>query len=89
MDVVAKSEAVDAELDRFIDSQAKKRKGEDKANLDAALEREADARRLEAEREENRVLWIAHFRCMAAVSLAAARDYRRRARELTDDRESA
>ena len=81
LDSVA-TEKAERELDRFLESQSKKRKGEDKANLEAAAEREADARKLAAMREENRVAWCEHLRHLAAVSLATAREYRRRARAL-------
>ena len=87
MDVL-KAEKASKELDKFIDSQAK-RKGEDAANLEGALERREDARKLAAMREENKSLWIRHYRRLAACNLAAARDYRARARALETEGETA
>lgn len=73
MDVL-KAEKASRELDKFIDSQAK-RKGKDSANLEAALERAADARRLEALRQRNQLAWVAHYRCLTATHLKIARDF--------------
>ncbi len=71
-------EATD-QIDRLIESRAK---GREEANALAQLEKAEDLRRLLETRQENRILWIEHFRRLAACSLAAARDYRRRARAL-------
>ncbi len=71
-------EATD-QIDKLISSRAR---GREEANALAGLEKAEDLRRLREMREEHRVLWIEHFRRLAACNLAAARDYRRRARAL-------
>lgn len=80
MDVV-KAERAERDLDAFINSRAQ-RKGRAQANLDAERQRAEDARKLAAQQQENRVLWIHHYRKLAASNLKTARDYRARARRL-------
>ena len=71
-------EATD-QIDRLIESR---RQGREEANALAQLERAEDARRLREMRQDHKVLWVEHYRRLAASSLKAARDLRRRAREL-------
>lgn len=81
MDLATKAEKAERDLDKFIDSRAK-RKGEDSANLEAALERQRLARKIAAQREENRVAWCEHYRRLTDCYLRLAFDARRRAREV-------
>ena len=80
---VAPGEAAEREIDRFVERRAQ-RAGADAANaleaVWAASERQEQAKR----REENRAAWMEHYRRLAASSIKAARDYRRRARELAE-----
>lgn len=71
-------EATD-QIDRLIESR---RQGREEANALAQLERAEDARRLKAMRQEHKVLWVEHYRRLAACNIRAARDFRRKAREL-------
>lgn len=80
MDVAA-TERAEAELNRLVERQAQ-RAGADEQNALDAVWRVSELRVLAKQREENRVLWIEHFRRLAACNLTAARDYRRRARAL-------
>ena len=80
MDVAA-TERAEAELNRLVERQAK-RTGAEEANALAAIWAASERRDLERRREKNRELWCEHYRRLAASSLKAARDYRRRAREL-------
>lgn len=82
LDAVAKAEAVEADLDRFIDAQASKRQGEDADNLAAEAERQRNERKAAAERAANRAAWVAFYRRLAASNLAAARRYRSLVRRL-------
>ena len=86
--VVAPGEAGEREIDRFISRRAQ-RTGAVEANALAALQRVADARKLEATREQNRNAWIYHLRRTAAAHLRIARDARARARRLEEQGGSA
>lgn len=79
IDVGAKAGTVETELEKLIGSRSDSRKA---ANEEARLRKAEDARRLKAMREEHKVLWVEHFRRLAACNLKAAREFRRRAREL-------
>ena len=76
------AERAEAGLNKFIDSQAKKRKGAEEANaleaMWAASERRVQAQR----REENKALWVEHYRRLTVAHLELAKDFRRRAREV-------
>lgn len=74
--------AVDAELERMVEKRRDGRSGREKANAEAAHQRAADLRKAAEMRQEHRVLWVEHFRRLAAANLLAARDFRRRARLL-------
>ncbi len=76
---VARTEAAEKELDRFINSRSKDK---DKANAEAERVKAENLRRLQALREENRTLWIAHYHSLVRAHFRLARDARRRAREL-------
>lgn len=80
--VIARGEMVDAELERMIEKRRDGRNGRDKANAEAALQKAQDLRRLRAQREENRTLWIAHYHGLVRAHIRLARDARRRARAL-------
>ncbi len=79
-------EAAEKQLNNLLDRAAAKvkedRPGQDAANLEAARLRAEDRRKAEELRQQNRLLWISHYRRLAFASLKDARDYRRRARRL-------
>ncbi len=83
-----KLERAESEIDKFIASRSDSRKA---ANEEAARQRAEDARKLREMRQEHKVLWVEHYRRLAACNLKAARDYRRRAREMqaTEVKETA
>ena len=76
--------AVDAELERMVEKRSDGRTGAEKANAEAALQRAADLRRLQAQREANRSAWCEHYHGLVRAHIRLARDARRRARELED-----
>jgi hypothetical protein len=78
---VAKAEAGERELNAFINRQAK-RKGKDAANAHQAFLDAEDARKLRELHEENRHLWIGHYRRLTDSHLKMAIEARRKAREL-------
>lgn len=88
---IAKAEAGERELDKFINSQAKKRKGAEEANALEAMWAASEARALAKQREENRTAWVEHYRMVAAAHLKLARSFRQRARQVEsiDLKESA
>lgn len=75
-------EKAEREIDRFLDSQASKRQGEDAANLAAMEERARTERKAATMREENRKAWIEHYRKLTDNYLKLALDARRRSREI-------
>ena len=81
LDVTA-TERAEAELNKFIDAQASRRKGADPANITAAEERARTERKTAAEREQNRRDWVRYYRRLAFSNLQAARRYRAIVRDL-------
>ncbi len=79
-----KAERGEADLDRFIESRAK-RKGADEANL-LAMEWAASERRvLEKRREENRTAWIIYYSNLAHGCRQRAQKYEAKADALLED----
>ena len=81
LDVIARGEAGEREIDRFIERQAQ-RTGADEANAIEAMWRASERAHAAKQRKENRSAWIAHYRGLTAAHLKMALDCRRRAREL-------
>ncbi len=76
-----KVEVAEAEIDRFIERQAK-RTGADEANAIEAMWRASERREEAKRREENRQAWCEYLRRVSASHLKAARSARARARAL-------
>ena len=80
MDVAA-TERAEAELNRLVERQAQ-RTGADEANAIEAMWRASERAHAAKQREENRIAWCDYYRHLAACNIRAARDFRRRAKEL-------
>ncbi len=79
-----KAERAEAELNKFIDSQAK-RKGADAAYLLAMEWAASEARILAKRREENRTAWIIYYSHLAHGCRQRAQEYEDKADELLED----
>ena len=82
MDIAA-TERAEAELNKFIDSQAR-RTGAKQANEEAQRLAAEDLRKAREQQERHRQLWVEHLRWLAHNHLRLARDAIAKARRLEE-----
>lgn len=79
IDEVANVARVEEDLNRLIERRARHN---ERVNAEATMYRLSNARKAEARRQENRVAWVEHFRCMALVHHDLAAENAAKADEL-------
>ena len=89
MDVAQHSEAVEAELTRFIEKRHDLRGKTEGEQLEEELWKESERRYLEIKQRRRVAAWFAHFCRMADSHRALSENYQRRAEELCEEGEMA
>ncbi len=79
------AERAEKELDKFINSQAKKRRGAEEQNALEAMWAASERRVLAKRREENRQAWIVYFSHLAHGCRQRAQEYEAKADALIED----